>query len=153
PKRQTLSTRPLSGKARAAHNELTFGPVADGRRQPTLPGGYAMSRRGRCMIGLIAVSLCLALGRGVGAVAPEVKDDAKLFTDEAIKKANDQIREIAQKYDRDLLVETFASVPADEVENVKKMDKEERGKFFEKWANERAKFRAVNGVYVLICKE
>src|SRR5262249_54827371 len=47
-----------------------------------------------------------------------------------------------------------ASVPADEVENFKKMDKkEERAKFFEKWALDRAKFRAVNGVYVLICKE
>jgi uncharacterized membrane protein YgcG len=112
-----------------------------------------MPHRGRWVVGLIALSLCLVLVAGANAVAPVVKDDAKLFSAEAVKKANEQIREIYQKFDRDLLVETYASVPADDVEKVKKMDKEERAKYFQKWAIERAKETVVNGVYVLICKE
>src|SRR5262249_40995455 len=99
------------------------------------------------------VSLLLTLIGGASAVAPKVKDDAKLFTEEAVKKANEQIREIARKYKRDFLVETFASVPADQVEKVKKMDKKERAEVFRKWAVERAEHRVVNGVYVLICKD
>jgi hypothetical protein len=102
---------------------------------------------------LIALSLCLVLAAGVSAVAPVVRDDAKLFSAEAVKKANAEIREIAEKFGRDLLIETFASVPADDQEKVKNMDKQERAKYFEKWAIDRAKETVVNGVYVLICKE
>jgi hypothetical protein len=102
---------------------------------------------------LIALGLCLVLAAGVSAVAPVVKDDAKLFSPEAVKKANAEIREIAEKFGRDLLVETFASVPADDLEKVKKMEKEERAGYFKKWAIDRAKEAVVNGVYVLICKE
>jgi uncharacterized membrane protein YgcG len=97
--------------------------------------------------------VALAWAGHVAAVAPEVKDDGKFFSAEAIKKANVELRAIARLYERDLLIETFASVPADQAEKVKAMSREERVKFFHQWATDRAETAVVNGIYVLICKE
>jgi hypothetical protein len=89
----------------------------------------------------------------VVAVAPEIKDEGKFFSADAVKKADAAVRELYGKYDKDLLIETVASVPAADVEKVKKMDAKERAKYFLKWARERAKARAANGVYVLVSKQ
>jgi uncharacterized membrane protein YgcG len=96
---------------------------------------------------------CLLFSGPAAAVAPEIKDDGKFFSAEAVKKVNAAIREIYGKYGKDVLVETFPSVPADQVEKVKKMKGEELAKFFYKWAEDRAKARVVNGVYILVCKQ
>jgi hypothetical protein len=95
----------------------------------------------------------LVLAGGAGAVAPEIRDQGKFFTADALKKADERIREIYRKQDRDVLIETFASVPADDLEKVKAMDAKGRSDYFQRWAKERAGQRVVNGVYVLICKE
>lgn len=87
------------------------------------------------------------------AVAPEIRDDAKLFEAETVKKANDQLREIFSRFGRDFLMETFAGVPADQAEKVKGMGPKERSQFFIKWAVNRSNERVVNGVYVLFCKQ
>jgi hypothetical protein len=89
------------------------------------------------------------------ADAPEVKDEGKFFSAEAIKKANEVIREIYKKYEQDLLVETYATVPggAEEAEKVKKMTAEERSSYFKKWAAKRADDAALKGVIILICKD
>lgn len=89
----------------------------------------------------------------VAAVAPEVRDEGKFFGAEAIKKANEAIVEIARKADKDLLIETFASVPADDVEKVKDMTGDQRAAYFRKWAEDRVRARVVNGIYILICRE
>jgi hypothetical protein len=87
------------------------------------------------------------------AVAPEVRDDGKFFSAEAVKKADERIAEIYRKYGRDLLIETYATVPAADLDKVKAMDAKQRGEYSLAWAKERAHRRAVNGVYILICKE
>jgi uncharacterized membrane protein YgcG len=87
------------------------------------------------------------------AVAPEIKDEAKFFSPEAVKKANKQIREIAQKSGKDLLVETLPAVPGDQAAKVKAMSIEEREKFFHNWAADRAQAAVVNGVYILVVKD
>jgi uncharacterized membrane protein YgcG len=94
-----------------------------------------------------------AWNAALAAVAPEVRDDAKMFSPAALKKADEGIRKIFVDHDRDLLIETFASVPTEELEKVKAMDKSEKTTYFTRWAKERVSQRAVNGVYVLICKE
>jgi uncharacterized membrane protein YgcG len=104
-------------------------------------------------IGLLALAVALVLAARASAVAPEIRDEGKFFSPEAVKKANDQIREIYRKYDKDVLIETFASVPADQVEKVKEMTAKERTDYFRKQALERVKERAVNGIYLLITKE
>ena len=89
----------------------------------------------------------------MAAVAPEIRDDAKMFSPAALKKADEGIRKIYVDHDRDVLIETFASVPADDLEKVKAMDKTEKTEYFTRWAKARVTQRGVNGVYVLICKE
>jgi uncharacterized membrane protein YgcG len=87
------------------------------------------------------------------AVVPEVQDTAGFFKPETIAKVNDLLAEIGQKHNCDLLIETYATVPADKVAAVKAMDKEARTRFFQEWANSRARRRRVIGIYVQITKE
>ena len=102
----------------------------------------------------LLVALAVLIGGGPAhAVAPIVQDRAKFFSTDAVKKANEQLRELYVKHDKDLFIETHETVPADQIEKVKTMSREERLKFFEDWAKSRIQQRAVNGVYVLICKE
>jgi uncharacterized membrane protein YgcG len=101
----------------------------------------------------IALIVVMAVPGGAAAVAPEIKDDAKFFSPEAVKKANADIREIMRRYGRDLLIETFPSAPADRLAKVKEMSSEDRAKFFHTWAVERAEAAVVNGVYILVCKD
>jgi uncharacterized membrane protein YgcG len=103
----------------------------------------------------VGIALCLALATAMSASAavPEVQDGAGFFKPEAIAKANDALAEIGKKHNKDLLIETYATVPADKVAAVKAMDKEGRAQFFQEWANSRARRRRVDGVYVLISKD
>jgi TPM domain len=101
-------------------------------------------------LGLVA---CLGIVTPAHAVAPETKDGAKLFTPDAVKKADKEIREIARKFDKDLLIETLPGVPGAEAERVKQMSTEERGKFLRNWARDRAETAVVNGIYILILKD
>jgi hypothetical protein len=102
---------------------------------------------------VLAVAGFGLLANHVLAVAPEIRDDGKFFSAEAIKKADERIAAISRKYDRDVLIETFASVPDADKEKVKAMDAKERADYSLAWAKERAHKRVVNGVYILICKE
>src|SRR5258708_1959376 len=112
-----------------------------------------MLGRARRFLLLAACVACLTCAGRAAAVAPEIKDGGKFFSEDAVKKANEQIREIARKYDKDLLVETFMTVPDDKAEKVKAMSRDEREKFFREWARQRAEKAVVNGVYVLVTKE
>jgi uncharacterized membrane protein YgcG len=103
--------------------------------------------------------LVVLLGSAAGwaaapaAVAPEIQDGGKFFSPAAVKKANERLAAIYRKYDRDILIETFASVPEGDADKLKAADKAERAEYFLSWAKDRVAQRAVNGVYVLICKE
>jgi uncharacterized membrane protein YgcG len=77
------------------------------------------------------------------AFAFKVKDGAKLFSKEAVEKANKKIEEVKRDYKKDLLIETAAAAPADK--------KSDEG--FTRWAAERYREEDVRGVYVLICKD
>jgi hypothetical protein len=112
-----------------------------------------MSCRNRRLVLSSTMMIALTLTSWALAVAPEIKDGGKFFSADAIKKANKEIREIAKKYDRDLLIETVATIPGDQAERVKAMTREERAKFFRNWATDRADVAVVHGVYILICKE
>jgi hypothetical protein len=103
--------------------------------------------------GLLVVVLSLAATSRILAVAPEIKDEAKFFSAEAVKKANKAIRDIARKYDRDLLIETVASPPGEEAQRVKALPHDEQSKYMRNWATDRAEAAVVNGVYVFVCKE
>lgn len=101
---------------------------------------------------MVVLALGLLASRA-NAVAPEVHDEGKFFSAEAIKKANRQIREIMRKYEHDLLVETFPAVPGEQSSRVRAMKPEDRAKFFQNWARDRMDATVVNGVYILLCKD
>jgi hypothetical protein len=102
---------------------------------------------------LVALLVCGTVVRPAGAVAPVVNDRGKFFSSDAVKKANEATRELYMNDSKDLLIETYEGVPAENVEKVKAMSREERLKFFKKWAETRAEQRLVRGVYILICRE
>ena len=101
----------------------------------------------------LAALVGLALPDRAAAVAPLILDNAKFFSPEAVKKANEQIKDIARKHGFDLLIETFDTVPGDQAAKVKELSSEERTKFFQNWAKDRMNHHVVNGVYILICKD
>jgi uncharacterized membrane protein YgcG len=100
---------------------------------------------------LVAGAFWLLAAGPLWAVAPEIKDEGHFFSEAAVKKANQQIHDIARDFQRDLLIETYASAPKEQADKLK--TPEERKKFFHNWALERIQATAVNGVYVLACKE
>lgn len=102
---------------------------------------------------LAALAVCSLWTCPAKAVAPVVNDRGKFFSPDALKKANDALRELYLNDSRDLLIETHETVPMADVEKVKGMSREDRQKYFKKWAETRAEQRLVRGVYILICKE
>jgi len=112
-----------------------------------------MTFQDRRIVPVTALALAFLLADVACAVAPVIKDDGKFFSPEAVKKANEVIREIAKKYQKDLLIETFEKVPDAQAERVKAMSREERNKFFQNWAEDREDIAVVNGIYILVCKQ
>jgi uncharacterized membrane protein YgcG len=94
--------------------------------------------------GLLGVSTALAV------FPPPIKDDGKFFTKEGLDRANKKIRDIYEKYKKDVVVETMTSLTA---EQAKKMDEEGKGKYFAKLARERSVAMGLNGIYILFIKK
>jgi len=112
-----------------------------------------MDHRYRWFTFLAAAAACLLVASSIDAVAPEIRDGGKFFSTAALKKADGVIREIYRQHGRDVLIETFATVPTADLEKVKAMDAPKRDAYLLQWAKDRSTERVVNGVYVLICKD
>jgi transcription initiation factor TFIIIB Brf1 subunit/transcription initiation factor TFIIB len=84
-----------------------------------------------------------------------IKDDGAFFTSNAISKANDTIKDIHQDFNKDLLIETYETVPGDQIDEFKKVETNEaaRAAFFERWARQRGRAAQVNGVIILITRK
>src|SRR4051794_19917536 len=95
---------------------------------------------------------CLLLPAAVYAIVPEVRDQGKFFDAATIKKANEILIKIQERYKKDVVVETFASIP-DEVLKKHAYDEKNRKAFFAKWAADVATSGKINGVLILICKD
>jgi uncharacterized protein len=102
---------------------------------------------------LVAAAVALLAAAPAAAVTPGVKDEAHFFSAGAVEKADRVIRDVKERYHKDLLLETVKTPPDDQADKVKKMDRPERERFFEEWAGKRSRQEGVQGVYVLICKE
>lgn len=99
---------------------------------------------------LAVVVAFLAAGTAFAVFPPPVKDDGKFFKSSTLEAANKKIRELYQKYTKDVVVETLASL-TDEQE--KKLKEDGKVKFFSKLALDRSRALGVNGVYILIVKK
>lgn len=110
--------------------------------------------RSLCRIGMGALlgGILTLMTTGTALAALDVftvKDEAQLFSKDAIARANRKIEEIKKNYKVDLLVETLAKAPTD----VGRASKEERDSYFRSLAKKRYDAQGVHGVYVLICNE
>ncbi len=116
------------------------------RTLPVSRGAYATPL---AVVALLALWLGLA-GPARAVYPPPIKDDGKFFSKEAVEKANKKIREIYQKYKKDVVIETLGELSE---EQKKKLKDEEPSKFFPRLALERINTLGVNGVFILISKK
>jgi uncharacterized membrane protein YgcG len=98
---------------------------------------------------IVLAAWLLPAGPAQAVYPPPVKDDGKFFTKEGLEKANKKIREIYEKYRKDVVVETLAELTE---EQKKKMKDEKESKFFVTLALARLKELGVNGIYIVISK-
>jgi uncharacterized membrane protein YgcG len=89
----------------------------------------------------------------VGAGTVGVRDNGNFFSDSATEGANRRISEIKTQFKKDLVVETFKTIPEEISQGVDLTDKSARNKMFEQWTVKEAKQQNVNGIYVLLSKE
>jgi len=97
-----------------------------------------------------ALALLVVAGSSLAVYPPPVKDDAKFFAPASLEAANKKVRAIYEKYHKDVVIETLASLTADQE---KELEKDGKAKFFAKLADDRIKALGVHGVYVLIAKK
>src|SRR5207237_36796 len=111
--------------------------------------GNLLSHEETRMKKLLSIAVALLTSFTLSARA-EVRDDAKFFSSDAVQKANDSTHQMLRDLGKELVVETYAAIPADRAQNYRPQDKDA---FFRKWGNERAVAAHVNGVYILINKD
>lgn len=97
-----------------------------------------------------AATLWVASGTPVSAAA--IRDDGEFFSGKAIDKAESELAALKRATGKQVRIETFNKPPATNGEDVSKMDKTERAKFFERIASERGTLEHTRGIYVLISK-
>jgi uncharacterized membrane protein YgcG len=93
---------------------------------------------------------CLAASAPARAAVPGVRDEAGFFTPEEVRVATGIIRLIADRYGKEVVVETYPAIPEDRREDFNRLDKEA---FFDRWLKDRAAELDVDGVFILICGE
>jgi uncharacterized protein len=94
----------------------------------------------------------LFAGMAVAAQGGEINDQAGFFSQEAITSAEREIAGLKNATGKELRIETFATVPDGKAGEVEKMSRDERNRFFDDWAQQRAKREHVAGIYVLISR-
>lgn len=101
---------------------------------------------------VLAVAGWLTAGSAL-ALTPGVRDGAGLFSPAAVVQADADIRAMATRYHKDLLIETFAGVPAGQVKTFKGLRSKQQKQFQAAWTKKQAESAGIDGVYVLICKD
>lgn len=82
-----------------------------------------------------------------------VKDQGMFFSAQAAAKVNQELLQLGRTYNKDVLIETYAAVPDDQLAKVKEMSNEQRADFFRKWALARIDTERINGLLIMVCRE
>src|SRR5258708_289481 len=121
-----------------------------GRNQFFESGEIAMWRsslHNLLMLGLLGSVLAWPVA---AAQAVEIKDDGGFFSQKALDKANARLAELKKEHGTEIRIETFKAVPGGKADEVARMDRAAREKFFAKWARERATAEHAKGIFILI---
>jgi uncharacterized membrane protein YgcG len=99
---------------------------------------------------ILGLCFCLLLATPAMALKPIVVDGGELFSQKTVDDANAAIRLIKQAYGKDVMVETYPTIPADLQADFQRKGKEA---FYSDWVESRAKALGVNGVMILITRD
>ena len=103
---------------------------------------------------LFAVTVALLLSSTVArAQLGGIHDQGAFFSDAARADASRQITEIGSRFRKDLVIETFATVPEGIKAGVNLQDRLAVNRMFEEWTIRQARQRRVNGIYILLSKD
>src|SRR5262249_20209206 len=84
---------------------------------------------------------------------PAIVDNGQLFTQDALKKALAEIKDLKNRFKKDLVVETFKVPPPDIQKQLDDPDGPGTSKVFSDWLRQRTMARGGDGVFILMCKE
>jgi hypothetical protein len=94
-------------------------------------------------------TLALAILLVAPAARGQVRDEGKFFSEDAVRQANFDLRDIRDQYGVSLVIETFASVPDELRPDLERLG---RDRFFPQWAGQRGQQAGAN-VITLITRE
>ncbi|MHB1077796.1 MAG: hypothetical protein ACYC67_00240 [Prosthecobacter sp.] len=103
---------------------------------------------------LPALAATLLLGTaGARAAAGGIQDDGAFFSEFAKVNATGTINDVSTRLHKDIAVQTFATVPEDMKATVIHQDKAATNRGFSQWAEQLARAKKVNGVFILLVKQ
>jgi uncharacterized membrane protein YgcG len=97
--------------------------------------------------GSLAAVVALIVLLQAPPVRAEIRDGAKFFSADAVRQGDQLIREIRQRHNKDVVIETVPSLPGVPAEAAARQE------FYEQEVAKRGRAAGVNGVYVLASKE
>ena len=102
----------------------------------------------------LGIVVAMLLGSSVArASGGAIRDNAAFFSEPAKIEATRNISEIEKRYKKDLVIETFKTIPAEIKQGVNLTDKAAVNRMFEQWTVKQARQQKVNGIYILLSQE
>ncbi|HWE95860.1 MAG TPA: TPM domain-containing protein [Tepidisphaeraceae bacterium] len=83
------------------------------------------------------------------AASSGVRDDGQFFSSETVTQADHIIQDIKSRHGKDVLVQTYASIPDNLQGKFQSLGKQ---KFYEQWADDIGRTQHVNGIVILATK-
>ena len=107
------------------------------------------------LTGLLPALALVAATAASAAPPPKVLDEGKLFSERAIKEANEIIADIERKFKKDVRVEAYSVPPAAKAAEFQQHKREPgfRTRFFTTWEADRMRATGNNGVFVLVYQD
>lgn len=102
---------------------------------------------------LPALAATLLLGTAGARAAGGIQDDGAFFSEFAKVNATGTINDVSARLHKDIAVQTFAAVPEDMKATVIHPDKAATNRGFSQWAEQLARTKKVNGVFILLVKQ
>lgn len=98
---------------------------------------------------LLAPVALLLGAASASAASYGVRDNAHFFSPDAVQQADQIIRQIVQRHQHDVLIETIPSIPQDQRQAMEANPRQ----FWEHYVDQRALAAGVRGVYVLVTRQ
>lgn len=103
---------------------------------------------------LVTTLLCLfAATTSAQAQSGGIRDNGAFFSESAKSEASRHVGEIGSRFKKDLLIETFKTVPDEVKRGVNLQDRAAVNRMFEQWTVRQAREQRVNGIYILLSKD